>query len=176
MGHPPSYDPDDGDEPSGAIVKTASWVDLGPIVVDTRPQIDWIYWKTFARTFFTQKLNTGPGTCTGLFVDTVTAPIKQIQSFAKNLAPLIVPALQSIPAGAAWFSQQIKSMAAAGATSAYDARMALRVVGSASALATQAAPVVKSVTPYGIAAAFDGMLLYGLVREVKAGMNGKCKW
>ena len=52
----------------------------------------------------------------------------------------------------------------------------IMAVTAAGALAAQAAPLVKAATPYGIATAADGILLNGLVQEVKAGMNGQCTW
>jgi hypothetical protein len=41
--------------------------------------------------------STGTGSCLGVFTDTVTAPVKQLQSAAKYYVPVIVGALQSAP-------------------------------------------------------------------------------
>ncbi len=46
--------------------------------------------------------STGPGSCLGVFMDTVTAPLKQLQSAAKYYVPVIVGAMQAGPSGAAW--------------------------------------------------------------------------
>jgi hypothetical protein len=59
--------------------------------------------------------STGPGSCLGVFTDTVTAPLKQIQTAVKNYVPLIVGAMQAGPSGAAMYMQQLNNMVASGA-------------------------------------------------------------
>ena len=39
--------------------------------------------------------STGSGSCVGLFTETVTAPLKQLQGAAKNYIPLMIGAMQS---------------------------------------------------------------------------------
>lgn len=62
--------------------------------------------------------STGPGSCLGVFTDTVTAPLKQVQSAVKNYVPLIVGAMQAGPSGAAMYMQQLNNMVASGAAEA----------------------------------------------------------
>jgi RHS repeat-associated protein len=118
--------------------------------------------------------STGPGSCVGLFTDTVTAPLKQIQSAMKQYVPLIVGAMQAGPSGAAMYMQQLNNMVASGAAEA-DPQVAA-VVTTAGATAAAAAPYASAAAPYAGAGGADLVLAYGLGTELKAGFNGQCRW
>jgi hypothetical protein len=133
----------------------------------------WQWTKTFVKSLL-QGPSTGPGSCVGLFTDTVTAPLKQIQSAAKNYVPLIVGAMQAGPSGSAMYMQQLNNMVASGAAEA-DPQVAA-VVTIAGAAAATAAPYVSAAAPYAGAGGADLVLAYGLGTELKAGFNGQCRW
>jgi RHS repeat-associated protein len=118
--------------------------------------------------------STGPGSCLGVFTDTVTPPLKQLQSAAKNYIPLIVGALQSVPVGTAWYMSQLNNMVQAGAAEA-DPQVAA-VVTTAGAAAATAAPYVSAAAPYALAAGAVGITSVGLGNELWAGFHGQCTW
>jgi hypothetical protein len=118
--------------------------------------------------------STGPGSCLGVFTDTVTAPLKQIQTAVKNYVPLIVGAMQAGPSGAAMYMQQLNNMVASGAAEA-DPQVAA-VVTTAGAAAATAAPYASAAAPYAGAGGADLVLAYGLGAELNAGFNGQCRW
>jgi hypothetical protein len=133
----------------------------------------WQWTKTSVKSLV-QGPSTGPGSCVGLFTDTVTAPLKQIQSAAKNYVPLIVGAMQAGPSGAAMYMQQLNNMVASGAAEA-DPQVAA-VVTTAGAAAATAAPYVTAAAPYVVPVGGDALLLNGVIKEVQAGMSGQCTW
>ena len=118
--------------------------------------------------------STGPGSCLGVFTDTVAAPLKQLQSAAKNYVPLIVGAMQSGPVGSAWYMSQLNNMVASGAAEA-DPQVAA-VVTTAGAAAATAAPYVSAAAPYLAPVGGDAVLLNGVIKEVQSGMSGQCTW
>ena len=118
----------------------------------------------------------GPGSCLGVLADTVTAPLKQVQRAAKDYVPLIVSAMQSSPAAAGWYVQQVNNMVGAGAADAEQAAPVIAGVTTAGAAAATAVPYVSAAAPYVAPAGADAVLLNGVIKEVQAGMKGQCAW
>ena len=162
------WDPDDR-----AVVQTLTWEDLGPLsgggAANNGPSWTGVFLKSLLK-----GPSTGPGSCLGVFTDTVTAPLKQVQSAVKNYVPLIVGAMQAGPSGAAMYMQQLNNMVASGAAEA-DPQVAA-VVTTAGAVAATAAPYASAAAPYAGAGGADLVLAYGLGAELKAGFNGQCRW
>jgi hypothetical protein len=104
----------------------------------------------------------------------VAAPLKQLQSAARNYVPLIVGAMQSGPVGSAWYMSQLNNMVASGAAEA-DPQVAA-VVTTAGAAAATAAPYVSAAAPYLAPVGGDAVLLNGVIKEVQSGMSGQCTW
>ena len=121
-------------------------------------------------------LSTKPGTCLGKFVDTATAPLKQVRSAVQYYIPIAVSALQSAPTLTTTFGSYMRMAGSFSSTAPSETAQDIAALYTVGALASQAAPLVKTATPYGIVTAADGVLLKGLVQEVKAGMNGQCTW
>ncbi len=131
----------------------------------------WNFTKSFFGGF---SLSTRSGTCLGVFTDTVSAPLKQLQRSAKDFVPLIVGAMQAGPVGSAWYMSQLNNMVASGAAEA-DPQVAA-VVTTAGAAAATAAPYVSAAAPYVAPAGADALLLNGVIKEVQSGMSGHCTW
>jgi len=131
------------------------------------------WWRTFLTTLV-KRPNTGPGSCLGVFADTVTTPLQQLQSAVKDYIPLMVSAMQAAPAGASLYVQQVGRMVEAGAAEA-DPQVAA-VVTTAGAAAGTMAPYVSAAAPYAGGGVIDATLAVGLVNEVNAGLNGQCHW
>jgi hypothetical protein len=107
-------------------------------------------------------------------MDTVSAPLKQLQSAAKNYVPLVVGAMQAGPSGAGFFMSQLDDMVQSGAADPDPQTAAVvTTVGAASAMA---APYVIAAAPFAVTGGADLALFYGLGSELKAGANGKCTW
>jgi RHS repeat-associated protein len=134
---------------------------------------DATWWKTFFKTLV-KGPSTGPGSCLGLFTDTVTAPLKQLQSAAKNYVPLIVSAMQAAPAAASSYVQQLNIMVQSGAADP-DPEVVTAVTTAGAAAAT-AAPYASAAAPYLVPVGGDAILLDGVIKEVQSGMNGQCTW
>jgi hypothetical protein len=135
---------------------------------------NWPSWiGTFLKTLV-KGPSTGQGSCLGVFIDTVAAPLKQLQSAAKNYVPLIVGAMQSGPVASAWYMSQLNNMLASGAVEA-DPQVAA-VVTTAGAAAATAAPYVSAAAPYLAPVGGDAVLLNGVIKEVQSGMSGQCTW
>lgn len=131
----------------------------------------WNFTKSFVGGF---SLSTKPGTCLGVFTDTVAAPLKQVQTAAQKYAPAMIAAMQAGPSGAAWYMSQLNNMVASGAAEA-DPQVAA-VVTTAGAAAATAAPYVSAAAPYLAPVAGDAVLLNGVIKEVQSGMSGQCTW
>jgi hypothetical protein len=133
----------------------------------------WNFTKSFVGGF---SLSTKPGTCLGKFVDTSTAPLKQARSAVQSYIPIAVSALQSAPSLTTAFGSYMRMVGNFSSTPPAETAQDIGALYSIGALASQAAPLVRAATPYGVATAADGILLNGLVKEVKAGVNGQCTW
>jgi hypothetical protein len=105
---------------------------------------------------------------------TVTAPLKQLQSAAKNYVPIVVSAMQSAPAGASMYVQQVNNMVQSGAAEA-DPQVTA-IVTAAGAAAATAAPYASAAAPYVVPVGADAVLLDGVINEVQSGMSGQCTW
>lgn len=114
--------------------------------------------------------STGPGSCLGVFTDTVTAPLKQLQNAAKYYVPLIVGAMQAGPSGAAMYMSQLNNMVASGAAEA-DPQVAAVVTTAGAAAAT-----AVTYAPYALPAGAVGIASVGLGNELSAGFHGQCTW
>ena len=133
----------------------------------------WTATKSFFGGF---SLSTKSGTCLGKFVDTTTAPLKQVRSAVQSYLPIAVSALQSAPNLTTAFGSYMSVVGSFTSTPPAETAKDMAALYSVGALASQAAPLVKTATPYGIVTAADAILLNGLVQEIKAGKNGQCTW
>ena len=120
--------------------------------------------------------STGRGSCVGLFSDTVTAPLKQIQSAVKNYIPLIVAGSQSAPSLANGFGNYMRVVGALTSTPPAETAQDIAALGTVASGAAAAAPYVSAAAPYAGAGGADLVLAYELGTELKAGFNGQCRW
>ena len=134
---------------------------------------NWQGTKTFVKSLL-KGPSTGPGSCLGVFSDTVSAPLKQLRTAAQQYLPLITSTLQAGPSGAAMYMSQLNNMVAAGAAEA-DPQVAA-VVTTAGAAAATAAPYAAAAAPYVVPVGGDAILLNGVIKEVQSGMSGQCTW
>jgi hypothetical protein len=121
-------------------------------------------------------VSTKPGTCLSKFVDTTTAPLKQVRSAVQYYIPIAVSALQSAPTLTTAFGSYMRMAGSFSSTPPSETAQDIAALYTVSAMASQAVPLLKTATPYGIATAADGVLFKGLAQEVKAGKNGQCTW
>ena len=120
--------------------------------------------------------STGSGSCVGLFTDTVTAPLKQLQSAAKNYIPLMVAAMQSAPSLTTSFGSYMQMVGDFTSTPPAETAEGIAGLYTVAAAASTAAPYVSAAAPYAVAGGADLTLAYGLGTELKAGFNGQCRW
>jgi len=133
----------------------------------------WNFTKSFIGGF---SLSIEPGTCLGVFADTTTAPLKQLQSATKYYIPLIVGAIQSAPSLTSAAGNYIAYVGYFTSTPADETAEAIAGVSTVGAAATVAAPYVSAAAPYVVPVGGDAVLLNGVIKEVQSGMSGQCSW
>jgi hypothetical protein len=135
----------------------------------------WQWTTTFVKSFV-QGPSTGPGSCVGLFTDTVTAPPKQIQGAMKNYVPIIVGVMQSALSLTTSFGSYMQMVGDFTSTPAAETAEGVAGLSTVGAAAATAAPYVSAAAPYAAAGGADLVFAYGLGTELKAGFNGQCRW
>jgi RHS repeat-associated protein len=121
-------------------------------------------------------LSTKPGTCLGVFVDTASVPLKQVQSAAKNYIPLIVGTMQSAPSLTTSFGSYMQMVGDFTSTPTAETAEGIAGLYTVGAAASTAASYVSAAAPYAVTGGADLAFAYGLGAELKAGANGRCTW
>jgi hypothetical protein len=123
-----------------------------------------------------QRPERGPGSCVGLFTDTATAPLKQIQSAVKTYAPAIIAVMNGGPYNATQFAAYVNYVGEFTSTPPAETAADVAALYTVANGAAAAAPYVSAAAPYAGAGGADLVLAYGLGTELKAGFNGQCRW